>query len=184
MILRLYHRARQAKWASQHFRALQHAEPTPWGSCRSSRQRTVIPVSLFLVRHICYTATFFPTSRCFFARVWHILVVHLLYMPSSPSRCGSPWPVRPIKLVFTGSRDCVPVSSWGHPNTPSTWIKYGSDITHAELPGPDESSRGSWGCWVGVWSEWLFSEVSSCQETPQKGWVILPDTENSVMYHR
>lgn len=59
MILRLYHRARQAKWAGQHFRAIQHAEPTPRGSCRSSRQHAVIPVSLFLVRHICYTACFF-----------------------------------------------------------------------------------------------------------------------------
>lgn len=99
----------QAKWASQHFRAFQHALPTPWGSCKSSRQHIVIPLSLILVRHICHAATFSLSLR--FALVWHILVVHFLYMPSSPRCHSSSQPVRPIKLVFTGSRDCVPVSS-------------------------------------------------------------------------
>lgn len=99
----------QAKWASQHFRAFQHAVSTPWDSCKSSRQHIVIPLSLILVRHICYAATFSLSLR--FARVWHILVVHFLYMPSSPSCRSSSRPVGHNKLVFTGSRDCVPVSS-------------------------------------------------------------------------
>lgn len=36
--------------------------PTPCGSCNSSRQHIVIPLTLFLVGDICYAATFFSLA--------------------------------------------------------------------------------------------------------------------------
>lgn len=66
-----------------HFREFQHTVPTPWGSCKSSHQHIVIPLSLFLVGDIFFAATF--SLSLLFACVWHILVVHFLYMPSPPA---------------------------------------------------------------------------------------------------
>lgn len=79
----LCHGARRAKWAGRHFRACQRAGAAPWGAAGAHASEPSSPLAtlpLFSLLSSCSS----PPSLSVFSLVSDILVVHFLYMASSP----------------------------------------------------------------------------------------------------
>lgn len=101
----LCHGARRAKWAGRHFTLCQRAEAAPWGAAGAHASEPSSPFA---------TLPLFPLlSRCFSLPLFFCLcLTYLVFISYTwrplPGRLllGRPRLVRPIKLVFTGSRDC------------------------------------------------------------------------------
>lgn len=153
--------SRRAKWASTHISenfSMQYLHPG--GAARAHASTLSSPFSLFVVSDICYAATF--SLSLLFAGVWHILVVHFLYMPSFPSCSSSSPAAGPIKLDVHWQQRLCPSLKQGHPNFAVTWIKYVCDITRATLLGQGSQwgSSGSCCCLAGDGNEWSFYEVT------------------------
>lgn len=104
----LCHSARRAKWAGQHFTLCQRAEAAPWGAAGAHASEPSSPFATLPLFSPPLQLLFSP-SLCFFfcLCLTYLLFISYTWRPL-PRRLllGSPRLVRPIKLVFTDSRDC------------------------------------------------------------------------------